>query len=172
MHDADKEESFLENPDLKRTDDRLVYRSILVPIDFSENSEKSATYAAKLAACFGCAVTLLHVINLRDYPYNRYPLEYTVPDRYISQYEFAESEAKNGLKSFENQFSSRGLHVEIETRVGSPFEEILTAADNCAADLIVIGSHGGSGIGRLLLGSTAERVIERAHCPVLVVTGL
>ena len=167
-----QEEPFLENPDSKPTDDRLVYRSILVPIDFSENSEKSATYAAKLAACFGCPVTLLHVINLRDYPLNRYPLEYTVPDRYISQYEFAESEAKDGLKSFENEFSSRGLRVEIETRVGSPFEEILTAADNCGADLIVIGSHGGSGIGRLLLGSTAERVIERARCPVLVITGL
>ena len=171
MHDADKEESFLENPDLKRTDDRLVYRSILVPIDFSENSEKSATYAAKLAACFGCAVTLLHVINLRDYPYNRYPLEYTVPDRYISQYEFAESEARNGLKSFEAPFSSRGVSVKIETRAGSPFEEILTAADLCAADLIVIGSYGGTGIGRLLLGSTAERVAGRARCPVLVVKG-
>ena len=172
MPDADKEESFLENPDSKPAGDRLVYRSILVPIDFSENSEKSAIYAAKLAACFGCPVTLLHVINLRDYPLNRYPLEYTVPDRYISQYEFAESEAKDGLKSFENEFSSRGLRVEIETRVGSPFEEILTAADNCGADLVVIGSHGGSGIGRLLLGSTAERVIERARCPVLVITGL
>jgi len=172
MPDADKEESFLENPDSKRTNDRLAYRSILVPIDFSESSEKIAIYAARLAACFGCPVTLLHVINLRDYPINRYPLEYTVPDRYISQYEFAESEAKNGLKSYENQFLSRGLRVEIETRVGSPFEEILTAADNCAADLIVIGSQGGSGIGRLLLGTTAERVIERARCPVLVVTGL
>jgi nucleotide-binding universal stress UspA family protein len=171
MPDADKEELFLENPDLKRTDDRLVYRSILVPIDFSEHSEKAAIHAARLAACFGCTVTLLHVINLRDYPINRYPLEYTVPDRYISQSEFAESEAKNRLKSFENQFSSRGLRVEIETRVGSPFEEILTAADKCAADLIVIGSHGGTGIGRLLLGTTAERVIERARCPVLVVTG-
>jgi len=171
MAGADKEESFLENPDSARADDRLVYRSILVPIDFSENSEKSAIYAARLAACFGCPVTLLHVINLRDYPINRYPLEYTVPDRYISQYEFAESEAKNGLKSFENQFSSRGLRVEIETRVGSPFEEILIAAENCAADLIIIGSHAGMGLGRLLLGSTAERVIERARCPVLVVTG-
>ena len=91
MAGADKEESFLENPDSTHTDDRLVYRSILVPIDFSESSEKIAIYAARLAACFGCPVTLLHVINLRDYPINRYPLEYTVPDSYISQYEFAES---------------------------------------------------------------------------------
>jgi nucleotide-binding universal stress UspA family protein len=160
-----------ENPDSHGADDRIFYRSILVPIDFSETSAITVTYAAKLAACFGCPVTLLHVINLQDYPINQYPLEYTVPDRYISQYEYAESEARNGLKSFEVAFCSRGLTVKIETRVGSPFEEILIAADLCAADLIVIGSHGRTGIGRLLLGSTAERVAGRARCPVLVVRG-
>lgn len=160
-----------ENRELKCADDRIFNRAILVPIDFSEHTAKAVTYAVSLAACFSCPVTLLHVINLQDYPIYQYSLEYTVPDRYISQYEYAESEARDALKTFENLFSSRGLPVGLEIRVGSPFEEILTAAEHCRADLIVIGSHGRTGIGRLLLGSTAARVIERARCPVLVVTG-
>jgi universal stress protein A len=171
MPTPDTEGTFSESREPERTDDRIFHRCILVPIDFSEHTAKTVTYAVSLAACFSCPVTLLHVINLQDYPIYQYALEYTVPDRYISQYEYAESEARNGLKPFENLFSSRGLHVGIEIRVGSPFEEILTAAEHCSADLIVIGSHGRTGIGRLLLGSTAERVIERARCPVLVVTG-
>jgi nucleotide-binding universal stress UspA family protein len=160
-----------ENRELNYADDRIFNRAILVAIDFSERTAKTVTYAVSVAACFSCPVTLLHVINLQDYPMYQYSLEYTVPDRYISQYEYAESEARNGLKPFENLFSSRGLPVGIEIRVGSPFEEILTAAERCCADLIVIGSHRRTGIGRLLLGSTTERVIERARCPVLVVTG-
>jgi nucleotide-binding universal stress UspA family protein len=171
MATGDTEGTLRENPDSHGADERICFRSILVPIDFSENSAITVTYAAKFAACFRCPVTLLHVINLKDYAINQYPLGYTLPDRYVSQYEFAESEARNGLKSFEAPFSSRGVSVKIETRAGSPFEEILTAADLCAADLIVIGSYGGTGIGRLLLGSTAERVAGRARCPVLVVKG-
>ncbi len=143
MPTPDTEGTFSESREPERTDDRIFHRCILVPIDFSEHTAKTVTYAVSLAVCFSCPVTLLHVINLQDYPIYQYALEYTVPDRYISQYEYAESEAR----------------------------EILTAAEHCSADLIVIGSHGRTGIGRLLLGSTAERVIERARCPVLVVTG-
>ena len=171
MATGDTEGTLREYPDSGGSDDRICYRSILVPIDFSENSVIAVTYAARLAACFGCPVTLLHVINMQDNPINQYPLEYKLPDPYVSQYEFAESEARNALKAFEELFSSRGLSVKIETRVGSPFEEILTAAEVCAADLIVIGSYGRTGIGRLLLGSTAKRVAGRARCPVLIVKG-
>lgn len=169
MPTPETEGTFSENPD--RPDDRIFNRGILVPIDFSEQTANTVTYAVSLAACFSCPVTLLHVINLQDYPIYQSALEYTVPDRYISQQEYAESEARNGLKPFENLFLSRGLRVSLLIRVGSPFEEILTAAEHCSADLIVIGSHGRTGIGRLLLGSTVERVIGRARCPVLVVTG-
>jgi len=172
MAEIDTEDFFSQQPESSGSDDRLRCRSILVPVDLSTRSEETAIYAAKLAACFECPVTLLHVISLHDYPINQYPLEYTVPDRYISQYEYAESEVRNTMKTLEGHFLSRGLRVRTETRVGSPFEEILTVAEHCAADLIVIGSRGRMGlVGRLLLGSTAERVIARSPCPVLVVAG-
>src|SRR3982074_755083 len=131
MDTRDTEGTLSEKMDSHGADDRLSFRSILVPLDFSENSATTVTYAAKLAECFGCPVTLLHVINLQDYPIHQYPLEYKLPDRYVSQFEFAESEAKNSLKAFEGTFSSRGVSVNIETRMGSPFEEILTAGDLC-----------------------------------------
>jgi nucleotide-binding universal stress UspA family protein len=170
MATGDTEGSLRENRDPHGADDRISFRSILVPIDFSEHSTTTVTYAAKVAEYFGCQVRLLHVINLQDNPIHQYPLEYKLPDRYVSQFEYAESEAKNALKAFEDTFSSRGISVTIETRVGSPFEEILTAADLYDADLIVIGSYGGAGIGRQLLG-TAERVAGRARCSVLIVKG-
>jgi nucleotide-binding universal stress UspA family protein len=170
MATGDTQGTLRENPDSHGADDRFSFRSILVPIDFSENSATTVAYAAKVAACFGCPVTLLHVINLQDYPIHQYPLEYKLPDRYVSQFEFAESEAKNSLKAYKGTFLSRGVSVNIETRMGSPFEEILTAADLCEADLIVMGSYGAAGIGRQLLG-TAERVAGRARCSVLIVKG-
>jgi nucleotide-binding universal stress UspA family protein len=64
---------------------------------------------------------------------------------------------------------AKGLVAESIFRVGNPYEEIVSAAKEISADLIVIGSHGHTGLGRLLLGSTAERVAKYAPCPVLVV---
>jgi universal stress protein A len=61
------------------------------------------------------------------------------------------------------------VNVKAFLRVGYPFEEIIQVANDPEIDLIIIGSHGRSGIKRLLLGSTAERVVEHAPCPVLVV---
>jgi nucleotide-binding universal stress UspA family protein len=64
---------------------------------------------------------------------------------------------------------SRGIKAEAYIRVGYPFDEIVAMADHLNVDLIVIGSRGLSGMTRLLVGSTAQRVVEHAPCPVLVV---
>jgi nucleotide-binding universal stress UspA family protein len=63
----------------------------------------------------------------------------------------------------------RGIKVEAYLRVGCPFDEIVQMANHLNVDLIIIGSHGRTGLTHLLLGSTAERVVEHAQCPVLVV---
>ena len=67
---------------------------------------------------------------------------------------------------------AKGLRIETVLRVGNPSEEIVNVAKELAVDLVVIGSHGYGGLGRFLLGSTAERVVQYAHCPVLVVKGV
>src|SRR5206468_779697 len=70
----------------------------------------------------------------------------------------------------ELKVETRGeLNAQPALRVGNPYEEIVSAAKEMGADLIVIGSHGHGGLGRLLLGSTAERVLQYAPCAVLVV---
>jgi universal stress protein A len=64
---------------------------------------------------------------------------------------------------------ANGLQAEPLLRHGNPYEEIVKAAKEFAVDLIVIGSHGYTGLGRLVLGSTADRVLQYAPCPVLIV---
>jgi universal stress protein A len=64
---------------------------------------------------------------------------------------------------------ANGLQAELLSRHGNPYEEIVKAAKQFGVDLIIIGSHGYTGWGRLVLGSTAERVMQYAPCPVLVV---
>jgi len=90
-------------------------------------------------------------------------------DQVKSQIDAAEQEARESLAAFEQQFLNRGIKAEAYIRVGYPFDEIVAMADHFNVDLIVIGSHGCSGMARLLVGSTAERVVEHAPCPVLVV---
>ena len=88
-----------------------------------------------------------------------------------SQLDLAEQEARENLEVFAQDLAKRGVKVQPYLRVGYPFDEIVLMANHFDVDLIIIGSHGRSGISRLLVGSTAERVVEHAPCPVLVVKG-
>ena len=88
-----------------------------------------------------------------------------------SHVDAAELEARENLELFAQELSKKGVKVEPYLRVGYPFDEIVQMANHFDVDLIIIGSHGRSGISRLLVGSTAERVVAHARCPVLVVKG-
>jgi universal stress protein A len=147
----------------------FTYKRILVPIDFSEHSRKTVFYATRFAARFNATVQLLHVFEIPDYvgtPYGRQP---QTCNQFKSQVDAAEQEARENLAAYEAQLLNAGVKAEAYVRVGYPFDEIVQMANHLAVDLIIIGSHGYTGITRLLVGSTAERVVERAPCPVLVV---
>jgi nucleotide-binding universal stress UspA family protein len=81
----------------------------------------------------------------------------------------AEQEAQANLSAVEKEVLDRGIKTKVWFRIGHPFEEIVTMAEDPEVDLVLIGSHGCSAIKALLLGSTAARVVERARCPALVV---
>lgn len=81
----------------------------------------------------------------------------------------AEQEAEANLNAVEEEVLSRGVKAKACFRVGHPFEEIVSMANDPEVDLVLIGSHGCSAIKQLLLGSTAARVVEHVRCPVLVV---
>jgi nucleotide-binding universal stress UspA family protein len=130
---------------------------ILVPVDFSETSRKAVHYAVALAKLFAGEVSLLHVV--RPYPF--------VPQ--MDPVDIASiQDAKRDLEALRGQV---GELVRCSTllRKGDPPLEIIGAAEEFEVDLIVIGTHGRSGLAHMVLGSTAEKVIQRAVCPVLVV---
>ena len=150
-------------------EDGIAFRRILVPIDFSGHSNKTVSYAIQLASQGNATVLLLHVFQIPDYVVTPFARRKQHNDQLESHVGFAEQAARESLSAFEQQVLSRGIKVEAYIRVGYPFDEIVVMADHLDVDLIVIGSHGCSRMTRLLVGSTAERVVEHAPCPVLVV---
>ena len=153
----------------KARDDSTLYKVILVPIDFSEHSNRTLEYAARIAARENATIWLLHVFRIPDYAVTQYGRRPHDCDELRWQAESAEQEAQENLQAVEKEMLSRGIKVKAYFRVGHPLEEIVLIANNPEVDLVIIGSQGCSAIKRLLLGSTAERVVEHARCPVLVV---
>jgi nucleotide-binding universal stress UspA family protein len=147
----------------------MALRLFLVPVDFSDHSNRTVEYATRLAALTGASIRLLHVFLIPEYPAAFYQGLYTEHEAVKIHVEAAKREALAQLSLVVNQIHAEGLEADSILRVGSPFEEIVKASKEFSVDLIVIGSHGCAGLGRLLLGSTADRVLQYASCPVLVV---
>jgi nucleotide-binding universal stress UspA family protein len=132
-------------------------RKILVPVDFSECSSKALQYAIAFARQFGAELVLLHVVH----PYPPMPEMGPVD---------AESmvDAHEQMESFQKTVGSV-VPCKTMVRTGSGHGEIIAMAKELGVDLIVISTHGRTGLEHVLLGSTAEKVVRHAGCPVLVV---
>lgn len=137
-------------------------KRILVPVDFSACSQKALAYALPLARQFGARIILLHVIE----PYVPIPEMSAVDWEAIAAYARRDAEAE--LAKLRSTIMD-DVPMQLESRVGRADRAIVTAADELAADLIVISTHGRTGMGRVLMGSVAEHVTRYAHCPVLTV---
>jgi universal stress protein A len=139
-------------------------RSILVPIDFSEPSKKALAYAVPFAEQFGAKLTLLHVTEPVATPdfIKTFPLAIE-NDKLVAV-------CKGKLdRLVEEQAIDPQLVERTLVRDGRAFNEIAEAARSLKVDLIIISTHGYTGLKHALLGSTAERVVQHAPCPVLVV---
>ena len=145
------------------------YRLFLVPVDFSEHSKKIIQDARQLAALTGAGIRLLHVFQIPEFPAAFYHGLYLENEAIKIHLETAKCEAITQLSVIAEQMRANGLQAEPILRHGNPYEEIVKAAKEFGVDLIVIGSHGYTGFGRLVLGSTTDRVLQYAPCPVLVV---
>jgi nucleotide-binding universal stress UspA family protein len=139
-------------------------RTILVPVDFSDSAPTVLEWAAHLAEEHGSKLVLFHAYHL---PVEFQQLEgaYLPPDFWAN----VKQEAQQSLGRYEEQLRSNGLEVEAVVREGYAATAIVDEASDVDADLIVIGTHGLSGIKHMLLGSIAERVVQKAPCPVLTV---
>jgi len=140
-------------------------KSILVPTDFSSSAGKALHYALSFAEQFGATITLLHVVEPAVYPTE---LGY-IPVEIDALYKTMNTSARERLAKFATEQVPPPFRASTLVRVGTPYHEITTAAKELGVDLIVIATHGYTGLKHVLLGSTAERVVRHAPCPVLTV---
>ena len=136
---------------------------ILVPVDFSKESEPTIGYATALAEAFDAGIHLLSVIE----PYSFMSGMDDMPFLYHSDLEVAKI-TQGELKELAQRAIPPDLTATLSVRRGKPAQVISSTARKLAIHLIVMSSHGRTGLKRLLLGSTAEQVVRHAPCPVLV----
>jgi nucleotide-binding universal stress UspA family protein len=143
-------------------------RRILVPIDFSAHSMQALDYAAGLSEPFGAQLAVLFVVE---------PIYYAVPDfagATAAMGGLLEEQKRSGreqLRRLERRYEKRGIALRALLQTGSPAQAIVDAAAQLKVDMIVMSTHGRTGVSHLLMGSVAERVVRTAACPVLTVHG-
>ena len=142
----------------------LFYR-IVVPTDFSDCSEEAWALAKRVAGTLRSEVVLAHVF-VEPILYGDPPL---AADSAGQLYEQGRKWVEEELEKWASAARVQGMTVRTIVRTGSAHEEIVNLATDERAELIIIGTHGRTGLNRLLVGSVAERVIRFAPCPVLTV---
>ena len=137
-------------------------RGIMVPVDFSSYSKQAVNYAAMIAKKFNAGIVLAHVID---------SLSYSVTDtlKVIEHRRALETIAGTLLDNLSKQLREKNLKVKTYLVSGAPYREILKKTQLEKVDLIVMGTHGRTGVAHLLLGSVAERVVRLSPCSVLTV---
>jgi nucleotide-binding universal stress UspA family protein len=135
----------------------LPIQTILHPTDFSEHSEVAFRLASEFARDYHAHLIVLHVLSKQTLAYGEM---LSAPDE--DQYRLNALEALHKI-----QPAIRTTPIEHHLVEGDPAAAIIQAARHFAADLIVMGMHGRTGLSRLLMGSVAEQVVRRASCPVL-----
>jgi universal stress protein A len=141
------------------------FKKILVPVDFSPQSAEAVRYAADLSRRCEASVELLHVFQTTTYAL---PESYVVPAG--SQLQAIMNEFESQLCAAKRAAEDAGaLHVETQLLHGGVATEILRCAREHECDLLVMGTHGRTGMKHMLLGSVAEYLVRVAPCPVLTV---
>jgi len=133
------------------------YKKILFATDLSPASNAALRYATSLARDFGATLLIVHVEEL--------PVPYAGADMYFAQPEYPNPEIRRMLEAVVP--GDKSVAYEHRLVIGTAAEDIVRLADEERVDLIVIGTHGRSGLRRVLVGSVAETVMRKAKCPVL-----
>jgi len=151
--------------DSLRMVDLTALKRILVPTDFSDPSEEALKTAMAFGQTFGATLDLVHVAVEATYPLPP-PIDVASLPIDIGP---ALERAAEGLAVEEARVREAGIPCESATLVGRADQEIVERARATAADLIIMGTHGRSGLAHAILGSNAARVIQHAPCPVLII---
>ncbi len=143
----------------------LKISKILVPVDFSEYSKMALDYAVQFAKQFNSELTLIYVIEPIVYP-----SDFGLGQIPINQVDFEiQSRAEEELQKLIKEKIPAEVKANYVVKTGKPFVEIINTAKECDCDLIIIATHGHTGIEHILFGSTAEKVVRKSPVPVLTV---
>ncbi len=143
-----------------------MFKHILVPVDGSATAQLAVEKAIGLAKAFGARVTAIFVID--PYPFTGVGTDFAYGQaEYLSA---ATAEANAAIKATKDAFAAAGVGVETSVvEANAPWRGVVQAAESVQADLIVMGSHGRSGLEKLVLGSVTQAVLAHTHLPILVV---
>jgi len=142
----------------------MAFRTILVPIDFSGCSSAALDQAIALASTLSAKLVLLHSYGVSV---SLAPADFwVVPPDFVEK---LRQGATAELEKLAQRAGKAGVPCESRASASNPVEAILEAAEALPADLIVMGTHGLTGVKHIVLGSTAERIVRLAPCPVLTV---
>ena len=157
----------------------MVFKTILVPYDGSDMSDKALDKAVEIAKLVNNSkIIIIHVIPeiptpifLKEIRSSKTGARITFSEYMESLYEQMESEIKEKLRERKEKYSKSGLDLEIYITVGKPTDKILEYSNDIKVDLVVIGSIGVTGISKFFkgLGSVSRNVSEKVSCPVLIV---
>jgi nucleotide-binding universal stress UspA family protein len=142
----------------------MIVQHVLVPIDFSATADRALAYAIALAQQLQARLTLLHVLEMT--PVTMDEMTAGVTATYL---EAQETEAQRLLQASRERVQRAGLQGESLLVQGTPTQTILDTAGEQGVDLIIMGTHGRTGLAHVFLGSVAEHVVRQGPCPVLVV---
>ncbi|MDQ7785742.1 MAG: universal stress protein [Desulfomonilaceae bacterium] len=145
----------------------MIPKRILFCTDFSDNSLPARHLAVEYAQMFGADLLILHVINSSQLGYPS--LDEGVPIDIRSALESIQESVDKALGLIATECREKLGSVDFASRIGNPPHEIVRFADENGVELIVMGTHGLTGIKHLIMGSTAENVVRSANCPVLTV---
>ena len=144
----------------------MIAQHILVPTDFSEYAYRALDYAIELAKAFQARLTLLHVFHLSPLTGREVP-----PSVFNATFLEIETNTQQRMQAALERVHQMGLQGENAIIEGTPFQTIIDTVKDRDVDLIVMGTHGRTGLTRDLIGSVAEKVVRLAPCPVLVTRG-
>lgn len=147
-----------------------MFKRILVPLDFSKPSLRALDYAVELGRSTRAELVLVHAVESIYYG-GLGEMYGQVYDTSTLMAEFAR-EARDKLARLAADLTKKRLRVRTMLEIGTAPEVIVSAAKRSKADLILISTHGRTGLAHVFLGSVAERVVRHAACPVLTVRGL
>lgn len=141
----------------------ITLKRLLVPVDFSNSSRKALQYAVSFAKCFNSGILLVHAVQALP---PATPLSF--PGETIADIPLLEEQGAKHLALWQKSVEEN-VPATVRIEVGNPSEIILRAAREDGTELIIMGTHGYSGLKQIFMGGTARKVVRNAPCPVLVV---